>query len=207
MLIDIILSVVIIFFSIILHECSHGWVAYLCGDPTAKWAGRLTLNPLKHIDPVGTVFLPGILLVLRFFGYHTFLFGWAKPVPVDFTRLRCPRRDMVLVGLAGPAMNIFLAFAVSRILLLGFSGPVVSWIGLAVYANLVLAVFNLLPIPPLDGSRLVTGLLPAPLARQYNQMAPYGIFIVVGLLYLNILDRVLWPVVDLLSSLLGVKAL
>lgn len=187
-----------------MHECSHGWVAYRCGDPTAKSAGRLTLNPLKHIDPVGTVILPGTLLILRFLGYQTFVFGWAKPVPVNFARLRHPRRDMMIVGLAGPLTNIALAFLFSRLVFIpgvSFAHPL---LGLAIYVNLLLAVFNLVPVPPLDGSRFVMWLLPSQLARRYAMLEQYGILIIMALLYFGFLDKIIYPAVIVLGFLMGV---
>lgn len=201
----------ILFPSVILHECAHGWTAYRLGDPTAKLAGRLTLNPLKHIDPLGTVILPGILLILRALGISTFVLGWAKPVPVDFLKLHHPRRDMMIVAASGPIVNIALAVGMSLIiktslfLKIGLMDSAGEMMVNAIFINLLLAVFNLMPIPPLDGSRLVSGVLPAGLASLYNRMEPYGILIVMALLYLGVLDHIVFPLVQFfLQHLLGI---
>ena len=191
----------ILFPSVILHEYAHGWAAYRLGDSTAKLAGRLTLNPLKHIDPLGTIILPAILLIMR----SSFVLGWAKPVPVDFSNLRHPRRDMMLVGLAGPAVNIGLAVGMSLILKtcsflkIGLLNSVAVMMVNAIFINLLLAVFNLLPIPPLDGSRLVAGVLPRKWAFLYGRMEPYGILIVMALLYLGGLNHFIFPLVEFFS--------
>ncbi|MDP8265051.1 MAG: site-2 protease family protein [Candidatus Aceula lacicola] len=190
----------IFFFSVILHECAHGWVAYRLGDPTAKERGRLTLNPIKHVDFLGTIILPIMLVVVG----SPVILGWAKPVPVNFARLRNPKRDMILVGLSGPMTNIVLAFALSIILRSNII-PVGTFIlQMGILINLVLAVFNLVPIPPLDGSRLVMGLLPARYAYLYAKLERYGIIIVFLLLYFGALRRIVWPVVIQLASYLGV---
>lgn len=197
--------------AVILHEVAHGFVAYRLGDPTAARLGRLTLNPLPHIDPVGTVLLPLVLVMT----HAPFLFGYARPVPVNFFNLRNPRRDMVLVAAAGPLTNLFLATA-SAVLLkqlvrlpLPADGAFAGWalavltpIALmaqnSVYINVGLAVFNLLPIPPLDGGRVVTGLLPQAQAIYFAQLERYGFLILVALLATNALDSVLRPVMGLL---------
>ncbi len=189
---------------IILHELAHGWVALQLGDPTARDAGRLTLNPISHIDPVGSVILPLILLMT---GSH-FLFGWAKPVPVNFRALRSPRRDMVLVAAAGPATNIILAilWAVLLHTVVDSSTEQVSMLESltvrAIQFNIVIAVFNMMPIPPLDGGRVMVGLLPPQLARPYAQLERYGMLIVMVLLYSNSFDIVLRPIVGAFLSLL-----
>lgn len=193
--------------AIILHEYAHGWTANRLGDPTAKLLGRLTLNPLKHIDPVGSVIIPGFLLFAYLNGWtrSLLLFGWAKPVPVNFARLRLPRRDMMLVAAAGPAINIVLAVFLSLVLRSGllpsFANAVLFW---AIELNLVLAVFNMIPIPPLDGSRIVSGLLPRDLAILYNRLEPYGILFVLILLQVGLL-RFIYPIIDLLTAFLGVR--
>jgi len=205
MILEIVIILIVIFFSIILHECAHGWVAYKCGDPTAKLAGRLTLNPLKHIDPVGTILFPGILLVFKFLGYPVFLFGWAKPVPVNFHALRHPKRDMILVGASGPATNIMIAFCASYILKFNLSDELNNFLGLIVYFILLLAVFNLIPIPPLDGSRIVAGILPRPIDEWYGSLERYGLLIIFALLYFRVINKIIFPMIDFLGLMLGVR--
>ena len=194
-------SIAIFFLAVILHECAHGWVAYRLGDPTAKLLGRLTLNPVKHIDPVGTVILPAMLFLI----HSPILFGWAKPVPVNFSNLRNPKRDMIWVGLAGPFVNVILAVFCSRLLQFNFSDLANGLLELAITVNLLLAVFNMIPIPPLDGSRLVLGLLPNRYAFAYSRLEPYGIILVFFLLYFGVIEKLLWPVVVSWSQLLGVR--
>lgn len=201
---SLLLSLCIFFFAVIIHEYAHGWVAWKLGDSTARVMGRLTLNPIAHIDPIGTIFLPMVLLIT----HSPVLFGWAKPVPVDFYNLNNPKRDMVWVGLAGPAANILLAIALSLLLkipALTGSYLAVSVTRTAVVANLVLAVFNLLPIPPLDGSRIAMGLLPYHLGVEYSRIEPYGFIIIFALLWLGFINAVIWPVVIFLANALGVS--
>jgi len=201
---NLLLSLCIFFFAVIIHEYAHGWVAWKLGDSTARVMGRLTLNPIAHIDPIGTIFLPLMLLIT----HSPVLFGWAKPVPVDFYNLNNPKRDMVWVGLAGPAANILLAIALSLLLkipALTGSSLAVSVTRTAVVANLVLAVFNLLPIPPLDGSRIAMGLLPYNLGAEYSRIEPYGFIIIFALLWLGFINAAIWPVVIFLANALGVN--
>lgn len=203
-IIDIASIVLIVASAIIIHECAHGWVAYRLGDSTAKDAGRLTLNPLKHIDPIGTVVLPGILIILRWLGMNSFVFGWAKPVPIDPRKFRHPRRDMMWVGLAGPVSNVGIAFFLS-LLIRGLNNPALNDIfAFGIYVNILLAVFNMIPIPPLDGSRIVMGVLPKKLAFLYARMEGYGIVVVFVLMYFNLLDKYIIPVVSAICRWFGV---
>ncbi|MDD4908636.1 MAG: site-2 protease family protein [Candidatus Omnitrophica bacterium] len=184
------------------HEFSHGWAAYKLGDTTAARQGRLTLNPLAHIDPVGTVLLP-ILLFITTNGQ--FVFGAAKPVPINYYALRNPRRDMLLIGLAGPLSNIILAALLSVILKgLNSASLAAELIRNLAFINIILGVFNLLPIPPLDGSRVVAGLLPDSLAQAYNRLEPYGFIIIIGLMALGILNILIWPAIILTAKALGI---
>lgn len=193
--------------AIVLHECAHGWVASRLGDPTARQFGRLTLNPLSHVDPVGTIAVPAGLYLIHVIGWtqSLFLFGWAKPVPVNFARLNNPRRDMMLVALAGPLTNILIAFFLVQLANWRIFPPVVDrYLVWGVVLNLGLALFNLLPIPPLDGSRVVSGLLPRSLAKMYSYLEPFGIIIVIILLNLGAFNF-LGSLVYAAAGFLGLK--
>jgi Zn-dependent protease len=209
---QILLWILPILAAVVFHEVAHGFVARALGDSTAERAGRLTLNPLAHVDPVGTVIIPIVLLITD----AGFLFGWAKPVPVDYSALRNPRRDMVLVAAAGPATNlvlaIFAALVVHAVRSLGLDeagalsravlNPLVLMAQRAVLMNVFLAVFNLLPIPPLDGGRVLTGLLPLGWARTFHRVEPYGFLILVALMMTHSLGRLVGPPIQLLLGLL-----
>jgi Zn-dependent protease len=201
-----------VLFAITVHEVSHGWVARRLGDPTAEMMGRLTLNPLKHIDPIGTVAIPLLLLLLG-----GFIFGWAKPVPVTYQNLHNPKRDMAIVALAGPLSNLLMAIgwgiiAKIGLLLLGslpFAGQPLVYMGQAgIIINVILMVLNLLPLPPLDGGRVMVGILPGPLAYKFSRIEPYGFFILLALLATGILSNILGPVIQgvmsLISGMLGI---
>ena len=175
-----------VLFAITLHEAAHAWVAWRLGDPTAKMLGRVSFNPLKHVDVFGTVLLPASLVFLG----SPFLFGWAKPVPVDMRQFYHPRRDMALVAAAGPATNLFLAWASAMAAHLLFLLPadVAVWLAQnlenSVHLNLILAVLNMLPLPPLDGGRVAVGILPDFLAYPLARMERFGLFILIGLLFI-----------------------
>ncbi|HYG44819.1 MAG TPA: site-2 protease family protein [Bordetella sp.] len=192
-----------VIFAITLHEAAHGYVARMLGDPTAEQAGRITLNPMKHIDPIGTLLVPvGILLMSKLMGGPGMLFGWAKPVPVDFGRLRRPKKDMLWVALAGPAANLFMAILWVISMRLYLAGGIQEgyWYQMAmagVNVNLVLMALNLLPIPPLDGGRIVFSLLPNRLAWQYSRVEPYGLMIVLLLLVTDVLWMLMQPILQL----------
>ena len=183
-----------VIFAITVHETAHGWVAKKYGDNTANMLGRLTLNPLKHIDPIGTVILPGLLLLTG----TGFIFGWAKPVPVDARNFKNPRHDMAIVALAGPISNLLMALGWALVARLGVlinfefvTMPMIYWGIAGISINLVLALINLIPIPPLDGSRVVSGILPHRWAWQYNKLERYGFLILLLMLYTGTLNLIL----------------
>lgn len=187
-----------VLFAITVHEVAHGWVARKLGDPTAMMMGRLTLNPFKHIDPVGTVLVPLILLLLP----GGFIFGWAKPVPVTWKNLRNPKKDMALVAIAGPAANLLMAIFWAIILKIGIllsvqgdpNSMFLAAIGIAgIFINAILMMLNLIPLPPLDGGRVLVSLLPGPLAWKVSRLEPYGFFILVALLATGILGAIIGP--------------
>lgn len=186
-------------FAVTVHEAAHGWVADKLGDPTARKLGRITLNPLPHIDPVGTLLVP--MLMLTFTG---FLVGWAKPVPVAVGRLNSPKRDMAIVAAAGPGSNLLMALIWSLVLVFAHSMvhaaqtvavPLMLMAVAGVFVNLVLMAINLLPVPPLDGGRMLNGFLPQGVSRLYMKLEPFGIFILIALIMVGVVKMLLWPVV------------
>ena len=188
-----------------MHELAHGAVAYKLGDPTAKNAGRLTMNPLKHLDPFGVI----AFIIMRI--------GWAKPVPVNPRYFRNPRQDMLLVALAGPVSNILLAIASAFLLYLvllarysmpaALSVPIGNMLIASVQINVMLAIFNILPIPPLDGSKILMGLLPPKAAYSYAKLEPYGILLVLALFYTGVIGWFIMPLIDFSYRLIMPKML
>ncbi|MCI0401710.1 MAG: site-2 protease family protein [Gammaproteobacteria bacterium] len=188
-----------VLFAITFHEVAHGWMARRLGDPTAEMLGRLTLNPIKHVDPLGTVLVPILLLVAG-----GFIFGWAKPVPVTWENLKHPKRDMAFVALAGPVANLLMIifWAVLVKLAVVLTGPLdwvaqplayMGWAGVVI--NSILMILNLFPLPPLDGSRVLSAMLPGPMAWQLSRIEPYGLIILLILLVTGLLGKMLWPLV------------
>ena len=194
------IAIIPLLFAIVVHEVAHGWVARQLGDDTAYLMGRLTLNPLKHIDPVGTILVPLILILTV-----GFAFGWAKPVPVNFNNLRNRRRDTALVAVAGPFANLLMAIAWALIAKLAsllpdsiamLTSPLILMSMFGMIINAILMVFNLIPIPPTDGGRIATSLLPPRLGYQLSRVEPYGLFIIVALL----LSGVIWKLLDIVTQ-------
>ncbi|MDD3846649.1 MAG: site-2 protease family protein [Syntrophorhabdaceae bacterium] len=184
-----VLLVIPLMYSIIIHELAHGWVAYRMGDPTAKWLGRLSLDPRRHLDPFGSI-------ALLIFG-----FGWAKPVPVNFLNLHDHRRGMIYVSAAGIAANTilaFIAFLIMRVTQDYDLGPLHTMLYFMARVNIMLAAFNLIPVPPLDGSKILMGFLPAEYGHYLERLEPFGMFIILGLLYLGILN----PVISLFQGII-----
>jgi len=193
-----ILLAIPLLYSIIIHELAHGWVAYRMGDPTAKYAGRLTLNPVKHLDPIGTAML------------FIFGFGWAKPVPVNFSHFQNTRLGLILVSSAGIVANMifaFLAVLLLRLLAPSPSGSIGQLLYYLAQINIMLASFNLIPIPPLDGSKILMGFMPERFQYALSRLEPFGFFIIIGLLYLGALDPVIhffrWIILALIGLLLA----
>jgi Zn-dependent protease len=191
MALQLLLAVIPVVLAITLHEAAHGYAALAMGDDTARLAGRLSLNPLRHIDRVGTILLPGFLLISQLvtIGRISFMFGWAKPVPVAAWKFRSPRRGMMVVAAAGPAMNFFLAWCGALLLHVAEyatpdAGLVFDFLEYFILSNLVLGLFNLLPIPPLDGGRIVVGLLPERAAMAWAKLERIGILIVILVVFL-----------------------
>ncbi|UCE41751.1 MAG: site-2 protease family protein [Candidatus Aminicenantes bacterium] len=211
-IIEGIISAFVVLFAITVHEASHGWAALKMGDPTAYQMGRITLNPIRHIDPIGTVLLPAMLIIM---GAPPF--GWAKPVPVNPLNLKDPRRDNLIISIAGPASNIsvaVVAFIILKILMhldprLFYStgggvsslfSPLITIVYYTIVINVILAFFNLIPIPPLDGSGVVMGLISEEAAQKYEQIRPYGFFILILLIMTGFIGRILGVVLRIVNS-------
>lgn len=212
MLQKIAVSALPILFAVVLHEVAHGWIARYCGDNTAWQQGRLSFNPLKHIDPIGTIIVPLLLLVTT-----GFVFGWAKPVPINWSNLRHPRRDMMLVAAAGPAANLLMALGWAILLKLSLlfmhelpwvARPMLYMGSIGIVVNVLLMSFNLLPLPPLDGGRIATGLLPYPWSYRLASVEPYGFFILLALLFTGVLSTLISPlmsaIINVIYLLLGI---
>ena len=208
----ILIGVVPVLLAITLHEAAHGWVADKLGDPTARKLGRITLNPIKHIDPQGTIFIPLMMIVLSKMLLGTLLvFGWAKPVPVDPRHFKQPLLDMALVALAGPGSNFVMASLWA--LFISLSTSLVSdrslvehliFMGeIGIFFNVLLMVLNLLPLPPLDGGRIVAGVLPKQMALAYLRIEPYGFFILMALLFSGVLGKILLPLIYQFQSIIS----
>ena len=193
----LLIYIIPLLFAITLHEAAHGWIASKLGDHTARMMGRVTLDPTKHIDPIGTIAIPLVLLLSS----SGFIFGWAKPVPINFNALRNGKNGMIWVALAGPMANIVMAVCWLFVMIIAINMNIAVLIEMGrigILVNCVLAVFNLLPIPPLDGSRVISALLPNRLAYQYNQLEQYGLYILLGLMFLGGFNYLVRPWVELI---------
>lgn len=201
----LIFGLIILFFSIILHEVSHGLMAERRGDPTARMMGRITLNPLPHIDPIGTILLPGLMIIMNLFGGGLPIFGWAKPVPINPRNLNNPRKDMMWIGMSGPGVNF--AIAICLALFFRLFGTLRTLSGVVLFygvtINLLLGFFNLIPIPPLDGSRILSGILPERYSYRILQLEPFGFIILIVLLVGGIFNYLFWALLRLSALLTG----
>jgi len=201
LIVSFVISFGLLLIAMTVHEFAHGMTAYMLGDSTASNSGRLTLNPLAHIDLFWTIILPFALFLST---AGNFVFGAAKPVPINYQALKNPKKDIIWIGLAGPFANFILAFIVAQVLKFIPSNSSVFYYLLSnlLTINVVLAVFNLIPIPPLDGSRVLMGLLPTNLSRQYAALERYGFIILFVFIWLGFFDRILWPVVSLVIAMM-----
>jgi Zn-dependent protease len=195
-----VISIIILLISVTVHEFAHAFMANKRGDTTGHKLGRLSLNPFVHVDPFGSIALP-ILLILT---HSPVLFAWAKPIPIDFSQLRNPKKDMMWIGLAGPAANLLLAVVASLILKVTMKESYIfhGIVSYVMILNVVLAVFNLMPIPPLDGSRIVMGLIPLRMAVKVAMLEPYGFILIIGLIFLGLFDHVIWPLAAFILKIL-----
>ena len=200
-------SLTVMLFSLTVHEAAHAWTAHRLGDPTARLLGRISLNPAVHVDPIGTILLPLVAMVTG-----APLLGWAKPVPVDFRYLKQPRRDFMIIAAAGPASNLVLAVLAAIVLRItplapaadgiDIASPAVAIALAALRVNVLLALFNMIPVPPLDGGNVLGGLLPPHLADRFDALRPYGVFILYGLMFSGLLGRIISPPYHLIQSVL-----